>query len=346
MRGDRGLWIAGARPSGPCCTGSSLTRFPPARHAVREVRSRTLSNAANAKWRSCGSVSNSTGACNGHTAHKSGGDASQAIVSAASGSCRWRAGAVSSFVARRADITQERGEHRDRCRVLNALRETMPGPGAPRIIRAGLPDRGALLVTHGLPCAATVRARPVRPSRRRCPRVTGGRARQARNGTTPGTVTHRDRFPGGRARQRPPLTPIARPAPAYCRRCRLSLVRVRPVLRTSPVTSAPSSRARQSASHRAWPAVSRASAVSGEPAGPLSAEGASGQSADSITGREVVSSRDRSLAYSAAAAAMISPVRRQARARSGRSWPGPALMAAVWRVTARPPGRSACRPGA
>ena len=74
MRGDRGLWIAGARPSGPCCTGSSLTRFPPARHAVREVRSRTLSNAANAKWRACGSVSNSTGACNGHTAHKSGGD--------------------------------------------------------------------------------------------------------------------------------------------------------------------------------------------------------------------------------------------------------------------------------
>src|SRR5437660_10760321 len=97
----------------------------------------------------------------------------------------WSCG--SCFVARRrAGITQERGEHRDRCRVLNSLRETMLGPGAPRSVRAGLPDRGALLVAHGLPRAVTGRARPVRPPRRRPPRVTGGGARGARDGTTPG----------------------------------------------------------------------------------------------------------------------------------------------------------------
>jgi hypothetical protein len=49
---------------------------------------------------------------------------------------------------------QERGEQRDRCRVLDALRETMLGPGTPRIIRAGLPDRGALVVVEGLRLAA------------------------------------------------------------------------------------------------------------------------------------------------------------------------------------------------
>ena len=69
----------------------------------------------------------------------------------------------------------------------------MLGPGAPRIVRAGLPDRGALLVAEGLPCAVIGRARPVRPARRRCPRGTGGRACGARDGTTPGAVTHRDR---------------------------------------------------------------------------------------------------------------------------------------------------------
>ena len=149
---------------------------------------------------------------------------SQAIVSAASGLGRWCARAARSFaLRRRAGSTQERGEHRDRCRVLNALRETMLGPGAPRIVRADLPDRGALLVAQGLPCGATVRARPVRPSRPRCMSGTGRRAREARDGTTPGTVTHRDRPSGLRTRQRPPLTPIARPAPAYRRRCGSSI---------------------------------------------------------------------------------------------------------------------------
>ncbi len=142
------------------------------------------------------------------------------IVSAASGSCRWCALPACSFVlGRRAGSTQECGEHRDRCRVLNSLRETMLGSGAPRIVRAGLPDRGALLVTHGLPCAATVRGRPVRPSRRRCMRFTG-RCAPARDGTAPGMVTHSDRSPGHPRGPASPLTSIARPAPAYCRRCR------------------------------------------------------------------------------------------------------------------------------
>jgi hypothetical protein len=44
---------------------------------------------------------------------------------------------VSLVVRRRAGIAQERGEHRDRCRVLDSLRETMLGPGAARIVRAG-----------------------------------------------------------------------------------------------------------------------------------------------------------------------------------------------------------------
>ena len=69
------------------------------------------------------------------TPHQKRRETSQAIVSAASGLCRWFARTASCFVARRrAGITQERGEHRDRGRVLNALRETLPGPGAPRIV--------------------------------------------------------------------------------------------------------------------------------------------------------------------------------------------------------------------
>ena len=94
------------------------------------------------------------------------------------------------LLRRGAGITQERGEHRDRGRVLNALRETLLGPGAPRIVRAGLPDRGALLVAEPLPGGVTGRARPVRPSRRRRPRGTGRRARGAWDGTIPGVVTH------------------------------------------------------------------------------------------------------------------------------------------------------------
>jgi hypothetical protein len=65
---------------------------------------------------------------------------------------------------------------------------------------ACLPDRGALLIAHGLPGGdATVRARPVRPSRRRCTRVTCRRAREVRDGTVLGTIAHGDRSSGVRA---------------------------------------------------------------------------------------------------------------------------------------------------
>ena len=167
MRGNRGAPTAGAPPSAPCCTASSSSRFPPEQMPTSRATARTRPCAANGKWRSCGSASNSTGACSDHPA-RAAAETSQAIVSAAS-LCRWSARAASCFVLRRrAGITQERGEHRDRGRVLNALRETLLGPGAPRIVRAGLPDRGAFLVAEGLPCAVTGRARPVRPARRRC----------------------------------------------------------------------------------------------------------------------------------------------------------------------------------
>jgi hypothetical protein len=46
------------------------------------------------------------------------------------------------------------------------------------------------------------------------------RVRGRRDGTTSGTITHGDGSPAVRARQRPRLTWIARPAPASSRRCR------------------------------------------------------------------------------------------------------------------------------
>ena len=54
--------------------------------------------------------------------------------------------------------------------------------------------------------------------------------------------------PDLRTRRRPPLIPIARPAPAYRRRCRSSRVRFGLVMRASPVTSAPPSGAWQGGS--------------------------------------------------------------------------------------------------
>jgi hypothetical protein len=129
----------------------------------------------------------------------------------------------SSFGARpwrRARVAQDRRENRDRRRILDTLRETIFNAGAPRVVRASLPDRGYLLIAHGLPCVATVCAGPVRPSRCPCRRVTCRRAREARDGTILGTITHGEGSSGLRARQRPPLTRSARPASACCRRCR------------------------------------------------------------------------------------------------------------------------------
>ena len=63
MRGNRGPWTVSAPRSGPCCTGSSLTRFRRERRPAPGECSRTRACAASGRWRSCGSGSNSTGAC-------------------------------------------------------------------------------------------------------------------------------------------------------------------------------------------------------------------------------------------------------------------------------------------
>jgi hypothetical protein len=54
--------------------------------------------------------------------------------------------------------------------------------------------------------------------------------RAGRDGTTGETITHGDGSPAARARQRPRLTWMARPAWACSRRCRYSLVRFHPVM--------------------------------------------------------------------------------------------------------------------
>jgi hypothetical protein len=204
----------------PCCTGSSSTRFPPARHAVREARSRTLPNATR------------------------NGDLAAA--------CRIRLARVAITPrAEAAETSQRRSSPPLRAQAAGVLVRRPPavrsGARASRKSAASTATAAGSSMRSGKPCPARERrassapacriaARswslrcgralppcvpvPSRPSRRRCPRVTGRRARGARDGTTPGTVIHSDRPPGLRARQCPPLTPIARPAPAGCRRCR------------------------------------------------------------------------------------------------------------------------------
>lgn len=65
---------------------------------------------------------------------------------------------------------------------------------APRVFYAGLPDRGALLVAHGLPGGGMPRCVLV-PSVRTAVRVRALRAdtREVRDGTALGTTTHGDR---------------------------------------------------------------------------------------------------------------------------------------------------------
>jgi len=66
----------------------------------------------------------------------------------------------------------------------------------------GFPDGLPRMVAEGLPRGgATVRARPFRPSCRACARVTCRRVREARDGTTFGTITHGDRSSAFRARR-------------------------------------------------------------------------------------------------------------------------------------------------
>ena len=114
------------------------------------------------------------------------------------------------------DVPQYRGEPGDRCRVFDPFWESVLDSGAPRIVCAGFPDSLSLLLAHGrvLRGGVTFRARlVVRPVA--CVRAfTCRRACERRDGTTGRTITHGDGSSVIRARQRPRLTRMARPASA------------------------------------------------------------------------------------------------------------------------------------
>jgi hypothetical protein len=93
---------------------------------------------------------------------------------------------------------------------------------AARRVSAGFPDGLSLLVAHsrlrcgGVTFRACLIVRPIA-----CVRACTCRpAREGRDGTTCGTITHGDGSSAARARQRPRLTWTARPASACSRRCR------------------------------------------------------------------------------------------------------------------------------
>jgi hypothetical protein len=193
----------------------------------------------------------------------------------------------------------------------------------------------------GIPCPARERRASSAPARRNAARSRSLRGCRALPRGVPVPPPASARYGPARApgpgREDPPGGHSQGPAPGPARgpaspadpdraaradgsgRCRSSLVCVRPVMRTGPVTSVAPWGAWQSASHGAVPAVSRGCAAGGEPAGPLSAGHASGRSARSMTRRQDSFSRGRSWAQPAAAAAAASPARRRALTRSGRS---------------------------
>jgi len=215
-----------------------------------------------------------------------------------------------------------------------------PGSGAhrprrPAGSRRAPGRRGAAARCHRA-CSSRPPGPPPASARHGRTRARGPGRDHPRGGHSPGPP------PGLRTRQRPPLTPIAPPAPAYRRRCRSSRVRVHRVIRASPVTSAPPSGAWQGGSHGAAPAVSRACAVPGEPAGPLPAAGASGRSARSMTRREVSPGRGRSWAEPAAAAAPAWPARRRVPGPAGLAWSRAAGRGFAGHGSA---SRPVCRPG-
>jgi len=151
-----------------------------------------------------------------------------------------------------------------------------------RLLRR-LPGWSPVRGYHG---ACTVRARPVRPSRRSYTRVTCRRAHEGRDGTSFGTITHGDRSPGGPRAPTSAADPDCAARFGVCPQMPVKrFVRFHPVTRMSSAMSVRFSGAAQSAGHNASSVVSAASAVAGElaGAGPLSADGVSGRLAKSAT---------------------------------------------------------------
>jgi hypothetical protein len=202
-RGNRGTRTAGAPLSGQFCTGSSSSRFHPEQIGTLRATARTSASAGSGRWRSCGSVRNSTGAFS--PGAQSGGDGHGDRLRRLCSLCCGFPFMAGAF-ARRAgsgNVTQDRGEHRDRCRVFDPFGKSVLDPGTPRVVRAGFPDGFPFLVAQGRPPGGggTLGARPVVRVRA----FTCRRACQRQGGTTGGTITHGDGSSGRRARQCPRL---------------------------------------------------------------------------------------------------------------------------------------------
>jgi hypothetical protein len=184
-RGNRGAPTAGAPLSAPCCTGSSLNRFRPGQIKTSRATARTRPSAASAKWRSCGSVSNSIGASR-FSVIKS------ALMPPGSFHC--------CCFRSVAGVRECRARSRRAWRLLpdpQSARGSMLDSGAPRIVCAGLPDGFPFLLAQArlwcgrVTLCACLIVRPVV-----CVRAfTCRRARGGRDGTTGGTITHGDGSP-------------------------------------------------------------------------------------------------------------------------------------------------------
>jgi len=254
------------RDQGPCRTGSSSA---PSRRAGRTAPAgnpRTRPSAATATWRSCGSGPDPAGAGSDHPARKR----------------RRRASRSSAPVgAHAAGVPVRR------------VRPVRGGARAARKSAASTATAAGSSTRAGIPCPARERRASSAPARRNAARSRSLRGCRALPRGVPVPPPASARYGPARApgpgREDPPGGHSQGPAPGPARgpaspadpdraaradgsgRCRSSLVCVRPVMRTGPVTSVAPWGAWQSASHGAVPAVSRGCAAGGEPAGPLSA---------------------------------------------------------------------------
>ena len=110
------------------------------------------------------------------------------------------------------NAAQDRGEPCDRGRIFDPFGESVLDAGTPCVFRAGLPDGVPLILAQGrLPRgSSTLRVRPVVRPVVRVRAFTCRRAREGRDGTTLGTITHGDRSssPGSGERCSPRPRPL------------------------------------------------------------------------------------------------------------------------------------------